>query len=45
VSIPIPLRNLDGAIAERGGAAFVLTVSDRGTPHVVHAEVIRSRGD
>jgi hypothetical protein len=43
VSIPVPLRNLGGAVAERG-AAFVLTVSDRGTPHVVHAEVIRSGG-
>jgi len=42
VSIPVPLRNLHGAVAERGGSAFVLTVSDRGTPHVVHAEVIRS---
>jgi hypothetical protein len=42
VSIPVVLRNLDATVAERGAAAYVLTVSDRGTPHVVHAEIIRS---
>ena len=44
MSIPVPLRSLDGAVAERGAAAFVLTVSDRGTPHVVHAEVTTADG-
>src|SRR5262245_55113418 len=43
VSIPVPLQHLDAAVAERGTPAYVLTVSDRGTPHVVHADVIRSR--
>ena len=44
MSIPVPLRTLDQAVSDRGAAAFVLTVSDRGTPHVVNAEVIRSSG-
>jgi len=33
---------MDSAVAERGAAAYVLTVSDRGTPHVVHAELTRT---
>jgi len=42
VSVPVALRNLDAVVAERGAAAYVLTVSDRGAPHVVHAEIVRS---
>ncbi len=41
MSVPVALRNLDAAVADRGTAGYVLTVSDRGTPHVVHAEIIR----
>ena len=44
MSIPVPARTLEGAVDERGSAAFVLTVSDRGTPHVVNAEVVWSGG-
>jgi hypothetical protein len=39
VSIPVPLERLRAAIAERGGRAYVLTVSNDGTPHAVHAPV------
>jgi hypothetical protein len=41
MSIPVALRNLDAAVGERGSAAYVLTVTERGTPHVVHAEILR----
>jgi len=44
MSIPVPLRQLDDALHERGSAAYVLTVSELGTPHVVHA-VVTSEGD
>jgi hypothetical protein len=44
MSIPVPLRNLDAAVRDRGPAAYILTVSDRGTPHVVHAEIINDAG-
>jgi hypothetical protein len=39
MSVPVPLERLWAAIAERGGRAYVLTVSDDGTPHAVHAPV------
>lgn len=39
MSIPVPLERLRAAIAERGGRAYVLTVSDDGSPHAVHAPV------
>jgi hypothetical protein len=44
MSIPVPLDRLRAAIAERGGLAYVLTVSDDGSPHAVHAPV-RWEGD
>jgi Pyridoxamine 5'-phosphate oxidase len=44
MSIPVPLERLRAAIAERGGSAYVLTVSDDGSPHAVHASV-RWEGD
>jgi pyridoxamine 5'-phosphate oxidase-like protein len=37
MSIPVPLERLRGAIEERGRHAYVLTVSDDGRPHAVHA--------
>src|SRR5262249_45136764 len=37
MSIPVPLDRLRAALAERGGGAYLLTVSDDGRPHVVHA--------
>ena len=39
MSIPVALRALEDAVRERGSAAYVLTVSEHGTPHVVHSEV------
>lgn len=39
VSIPVALDGLRAALAERGGRAYLLTVSDDGRPHVVHAAV------
>ena len=39
MSIPVPLERLRGAIEERGRQAYVLTVSDDGRPHAVHALV------
>jgi hypothetical protein len=39
MSIPIPLERLRAAIEERRGGVYVLTVSDDGRPHVVHAPV------
>ncbi len=39
MSIPA-VRNLEDAMRDRGFAAYVLTVSDRGTPHVVRTEVV-----
>jgi len=44
MSIPVPLERLRAAVAERGGRAYVLTVSDDGSPHAVHAPV-RWEGD
>ena len=37
MSIPVPLDRLRAALEERGGNAYVLTVSDDGRPHVVHS--------
>ena len=39
MSIPVPLDRLRDAIAERGDAAYLLTVADDGSPHVVHVPV------
>ena len=39
MTIPVDLGELEAATRERGPAAYILTVNDRGTPHVVHAEV------
>jgi hypothetical protein len=39
MSIPGPLGLLRAALVERGGTAYVLTVSDDGRPHAVHAPV------
>lgn len=39
MSIAIPLERLRAAIAERGRHAYVLTVSEDGSPHAVHAPV------
>ncbi|MCW5892977.1 MAG: pyridoxamine 5'-phosphate oxidase family protein [bacterium] len=36
MSIPVPLDDLRAAIAERGATAYLLTVSDDGSPHAVH---------
>lgn len=39
MSIPVSLERLRAAVAERGAAAYVLTVSEDGSPHAVHAPV------
>ena len=44
MSIPVPLDRLRAALEERGGNAYVLTVSDDGRPHVVHS-ALRWQGD
>ena len=44
MSIAVPLERLHAAIAERAPSAYVLTVSDDGRPHAVHAPV-RWEGD
>jgi len=44
MSIPVPLDALRAAIEERGGGAYLLTVSDDGAPHAVHVGV-RWEGD
>jgi Pyridoxamine 5'-phosphate oxidase len=44
MSIPVSLDRLRAAIAERAASAYVLTVSDDGRPHAVHAPV-RWEGD
>jgi len=36
MSIPVPLDELRAALAERGGSAYLLTVSNDGRPHAVH---------
>jgi hypothetical protein len=37
MSVPVELEGLRAAIEERGLAAYLLTVSEDATPHVVHA--------
>ena len=39
MSIPVPTERLSAAIAERGGNAYLLTVSEDSRPHAVHAPV------
>jgi hypothetical protein len=39
MSIPVALEQLRAAIQERGGRAYVLTVSDDGRSHAVHCPV------
>ena len=39
MSVPVPLERLRAAIDERGDGAYVLTVSDDGRPHAIHAPV------
>jgi len=39
MSIPVSLEKLRAASEERGASAYVLTVSDDGRPHAVHATV------
>jgi hypothetical protein len=39
MSIPVSLERLRAALAERQPAAYVLTVSEDGSPHAVHAGV------
>lgn len=36
MTIPVPLERLRAAVEERGGSAYLLTVSDDGRPHAVH---------
>jgi hypothetical protein len=44
VSIPVALDGLRAALEERGGTAYVLTVSDDSRPHAVHCR-LRWAGD
>jgi len=44
VSIPVPVERLRIAVEERGPSAYLLTVSDDGSPHAVHAP-LRWDGD
>ena len=44
MSIPVILEGLPAAVEERGGSAYVLTVSDDARPHAVHVPV-RWQGD
>jgi len=44
MSLPVIVRDLPAAVRARGPAAFVLTVSERGAPHVVHARVELTAG-
>ena len=44
MSIPVPLEGVRAAIEERGRHAYVLTVSDDGRPHAVHA-IVSWEGD
>ena len=39
---PVALGDLEAALRERGGTAYVVTVNDSTAPHVVLAEVVRS---
>ena len=44
MSVSVGLNDLELALRERGDAAYVITVNDHGTPHVVLAEVTRHGG-
>jgi hypothetical protein len=44
MSVPVPLEKLRAAIEERGGGAYLLTVSAEAAPHAVHVPV-RWEGD
>ena len=45
MTIAVALGELEAAARERGPTAYILTVNERDTPHVVHAEVtIASEG-
>jgi hypothetical protein len=44
MSIPVSLQELRAALEERGGNAYLLTVTDDGRPHAVHAAA-RWEGD
>ncbi len=44
MSIPVPVDGLREALSERGLSAYLLTVSDGGSPHAVHA-VLTWEGD
>jgi hypothetical protein len=44
MSILVSLENLRAALADRGGAAYLLTVTDDARPHAVHVPV-RWQGD
>jgi len=39
MNAPLARRDLESALAERGSGAYVVTVSEIGTPHVVQAQV------
>jgi hypothetical protein len=39
MSVPVPLEKLRAAIEERGGGAYLLSVSAEVTPHAVHVSV------
>ena len=39
MTVPVPLDRLRAAVAERGAAAYLLTVSDDGRAHAVHVPV------
>jgi hypothetical protein len=45
MSIPVALPDLAAAIDRYGDAAYVLTSSDDGRPHVAHVRVRRDGGD
>jgi pyridoxamine 5'-phosphate oxidase-like protein len=36
MSVPVPLERLHAAVDERGASAYLITVSDDGSPHAVH---------
>lgn len=40
MSIPVALESLRAAIDERGGSAYLLTVTEDGRPHAVHVAVL-----
>jgi len=44
MTIPVFLCDLDAAVRQRGGVAYVLTVGDGGSPHVVQADVASDAG-